>query len=179
MRAKVDAVLVGSGTVLADDPRLTARLSGDGDAGRLAARQPLRVVLDRRGRAPRSARVFDAAAPTVVLDAPDPRAALDALHGRGVRHVLLEGGATLAGAFIEAGCVDEAVAYIAPVLLGAGPPALGPAGIGTMSAALRLSDPRIERLGPDVRITGYIATERIEVAGAAPAGEADQDAGAE
>lgn len=156
LRAKVDAVMAGSGTVLADDPHLTVRLPGDDGNEALAARQPLRVVVDRRGRVPSSARVLDAAARTLVLDSADPLEALSALQDEGVRHVLLEGGATLAGAFVEAGCVDEVVAYIAPTLLGEGPAALGPAGIGTMSQALRMHDVRIEQFGADVRITGSI-----------------------
>ena len=69
--------------------------------------------------------MLDDAAETLVLDTAVPRFALKALYDRGVRHVLLEGGPTLAGAFVEAGCVDEVVAYLAPKLLGAGPDALG------------------------------------------------------
>src|SRR6202012_5539782 len=99
--------------------------------GELADHQPLRVVLDRRHRVPQDARVLDNAAETVVLDTAVPRFALKAWHDRGVRHVLLEGGPTLAGAFIEARCVDEVIAYLAPKLLGAGPTALADAGIST------------------------------------------------
>src|SRR6185437_5794672 len=105
-RAVVDAILVGSGTVLADDPSLTVR---DG-ADQLLEHQPLRVVLDRRHRVAQSARVLDNAASTLVLDTAVPRFALKALHDQGVRHVLLQGGPTLAGAFIEARCVDEVIA---------------------------------------------------------------------
>ena len=72
--------------------------------------------------------MLDDAAETLVLDTAVPRFALKALYDRGVRHVLLEGGPTLAGAFVEARCVDEVVAYLAPKLLGAGPAALGDAG---------------------------------------------------
>jgi diaminohydroxyphosphoribosylaminopyrimidine deaminase/5-amino-6-(5-phosphoribosylamino)uracil reductase len=113
----------------------------------------LRVVLDRRHRVPRYARVLDHAAETLVLDTAVPRFALKALHDRGVRHVLLEGGPTLAGAFVEARCVDEIIAYIAPKLLGSGRAALGDAGISTIAAALTLQIESVERLGPDVKIT--------------------------
>ena len=85
-RATVDAIVVGSGTVLLDDPHLTVRDIDD----ELAARQPLRVVLDRRHRTPQDARVLDGAAETLLLDTAVPRFALKALYDRGVRHVLLE-----------------------------------------------------------------------------------------
>ncbi|HSV68329.1 MAG TPA: bifunctional diaminohydroxyphosphoribosylaminopyrimidine deaminase/5-amino-6-(5-phosphoribosylamino)uracil reductase RibD [Mycobacteriales bacterium] len=149
LRAEVDAVVAGSGTVLADDPALTVR---DPD-GRLADRQPLRVVLDRRGRVPRTARVFDDAAPTLLLDAPEPAAALAELGGRGVVSVLVEGGPTLAGGFVAAGCVDRVVCYLAPALLGTGPPALGAAGVTTIAGALRLRLDDVTPLGPDLRLT--------------------------
>ena len=147
LRASVDAIVVGSGTVLADDPHLTVR-----DGENLAAVQPLRVVLDRRHRIPRDARVLDAAAETLVLDTAVPRFGLKALYDRGVRHLLLEGGPTLAGAFVEAHCVDEVVAYLAPMLLGAGPAALGDAGIGTLADAALLDVESVSRLGEDVKI---------------------------
>jgi diaminohydroxyphosphoribosylaminopyrimidine deaminase/5-amino-6-(5-phosphoribosylamino)uracil reductase len=147
VRASVDAVLVGSGTVLADDPHLTVR---DGD--RLAEHQPLRVVLDRRHRITDDARVLDAAAETLVLDTAVPQFALKALYDRGVRHLLLEGGPTLAGAFVEARCVDEVVAYLAPMLLGSGPSALGDAGIGTLADAALLDIESVARLGADVKV---------------------------
>jgi diaminohydroxyphosphoribosylaminopyrimidine deaminase/5-amino-6-(5-phosphoribosylamino)uracil reductase len=148
LRAAVDAVLVGSGTVLADDPHLTVRDADD----TLADHQPLRVVLDRRHRTPQQARVLDSAAETLLLDTAAPRFALKALGDRGVRHVLLEGGPTLAGAFLEARCIDEVVAYLAPMLLGAGPSALGHAGIDSLGGAVTLELDTITRLGPDVKI---------------------------
>lgn len=150
IRSKVDAIMVGSGTVLADDPSLTVRDAADEPTGR----QPLRVVLDRRHRVPQTARVLDNSAETLVLDTAVPRFALKALHDRGVRHILLEGGPTLAGAFVEARCVDEVVAYLAPKLLGAGPSALGHAGIGTIADALTLDVTSVTPLGDDIRIVG-------------------------
>lgn len=147
LRNSVDAILVGSGTVLVDDPQLTAR-----DGHLLHDHQPLRVVLDRRHRVPADARVLDESAETLVLDVDAPRFALKALYDRGVRHVLLEGGPTLAGAFVEAHCVDEVVAYLAPMLLGAGPAALGEAGIGTLVDAVTLDIESVTRFGDDVKV---------------------------
>jgi diaminohydroxyphosphoribosylaminopyrimidine deaminase/5-amino-6-(5-phosphoribosylamino)uracil reductase len=69
--------------------------------------------------------------------------------------VLLEGGPTLAGSFLRAGAVDKVIGYLAPVLLGAGPAALGPAGVGTLADAPRLELAEAVRIGPDLRITGY------------------------
>ncbi|MGH8963469.1 MAG: bifunctional diaminohydroxyphosphoribosylaminopyrimidine deaminase/5-amino-6-(5-phosphoribosylamino)uracil reductase RibD [Jatrophihabitantaceae bacterium] len=151
LRAIVDAIVVGSGTVLADDPHLTVR---DG-AGKVAKEQPLRVVLDRRHRTPQSAQVLDNAAETLVLDTAVPRFALKALFDLGVRHVLLEGGPTVAGAFVEARCVDEVIAYLAPTLLGAGPSALGHAGIGSLDEAVTLDVQSVSRLGEDVKIVAH------------------------
>ncbi|MEV0157110.1 bifunctional diaminohydroxyphosphoribosylaminopyrimidine deaminase/5-amino-6-(5-phosphoribosylamino)uracil reductase RibD [Micromonospora sp. NPDC050686] len=160
LRGTVDAVIAGVGTVLADDPRLTARNLRDGT---LAIRQPLRVVVDSAGRTPVDARVRDAAAPTWVATAtevgagPDGRVDLPALlaelHRRGVRAALLEGGPRLAGAFLAAGLVDQVVGYVAPRLLGAGPTALVDAGVTTIAEAIDLEITDVTRIGPDVRIT--------------------------
>lgn len=142
LRAEVDAVLAGVGTVLADDPELTVRP----DPGR----QPLRVVLDRSGRTPASARVH----PALVLD-DEPAEVLKALAERGVVSVLLEGGPTVAAAFVQAGLVDRVIAYVAPALLGAGPSVLGGIGVGTIADALRLRLHDVTRTGDDVRLTLY------------------------
>ena len=145
LRGEVDAILAGAGTVLADDPHLTVRP----DTGR----RPLRVVADRRGRVPSSARIFDGAAPSLRTAAGDPVTLLAELFDRDVRHVLLEGGPTLAGAFVAAGLIDRVVAYVAPALLGAGRPALADAGIGTIAEARRLRLDDVTVLGSDVRLT--------------------------
>jgi diaminohydroxyphosphoribosylaminopyrimidine deaminase/5-amino-6-(5-phosphoribosylamino)uracil reductase len=88
----------------------------------------------------------------LLLDTAVPRFALKALYDRGVRHLLLEGGPTLAGAFVEAHLVDEVVAYLAPTLLGAGPAALGDAGITTLSEAVTLDIESVVPLGRDVKV---------------------------
>jgi len=132
LRAEADVMLVGTGTVLADDPRLTVR----GDDGEPLGRQPLRAIMGQRAVAT-SARVLDDAAETLLLRTRDPREALAELFERGRRHVFLEGGPTLAAAFLRAGVVDELVAYVAPVLLGAGRNAVADLGITGIDAALR------------------------------------------
>lgn len=155
LRGQCDVVLVGTGTVAADDPQLTVRDEVDEPV----PHQPLRAVVGERATASHR-RVLDAAAETVLLRTRDPREALARLHDLGRRHVFLEGGPTLAAAFLRAGLVDEVVAYVAPVLLGAGAPAVGDLGISTIDAALRLrlveattirsTDPREDA---DVRLT--------------------------
>jgi diaminohydroxyphosphoribosylaminopyrimidine deaminase/5-amino-6-(5-phosphoribosylamino)uracil reductase len=156
LRGTVDAIIAGVGTVLTDDPRLTVRVPG-------LDRRPLRVIVDSAGNTPGDARVNDGAAPTWIATAaelgsePDGRVDLDKLlaelYRRGVRAALLEGGPTLAGAFLAAGLVDEVVGYVAPKLLGAGTPALGPAGVPTITAAIDLDLTDVTQVGPDLRIT--------------------------
>jgi diaminohydroxyphosphoribosylaminopyrimidine deaminase/5-amino-6-(5-phosphoribosylamino)uracil reductase len=149
LRAESDAIVVGIGTVLADDPQLTTRP----DPGH----QPLRVVVDSRGRTPQDAKVRDGSAETLVVTSPygpvDLPALLADLARREVVSVLLEGGPTLAGAFLRAGLVDRVVGYVAPALLGAGPAALLDAGVGTIDDAVRLHLTDVTRLGDDVRLT--------------------------
>lgn len=163
LRGTVDAIMVGVGTILADDPRLTAR---DLRTGSLAIRQPLRVVVDSNGRTPAEARVRDAAAPTLIATVatfgkgPDGRVDLKAilaeLHNRGVRSVLLEGGPKLAGAFLASGMVDRLVYYIAPKLLGDGPAALVGGGVTTITDAIDLDVLDVDRIGPDLRLTARL-----------------------
>lgn len=148
LRGQVDAVMVGIGTVLEDDAHLAVRSAG---IVLSRERQPLRVVVGRRD-IPERARVLDDAAPTLQIREHDPSAVLALLHRRDVQHVLLEGGPTLAAAFIRAGLVDAVRWYVAPVLLGAGAPALGSVGINSISDALRLEITDVTRVGDDVRI---------------------------
>ncbi len=174
-RAEADAVAVGIGTVLADDPLLTAREAG-------AARQPLRVVFDSQARLPSGSRLLASldAAPLLVVSAPEAppervarlrsagaevvpvggagaagvRAALAELGRRGITSVLLEGGATLAGSFADAGELDELRLFIAPLLLGgagARPLAAG-RGAGAIADARRALAVECERSGEDLLV---------------------------
>lgn len=146
LRAHVGAILVGTGTVLADDPALTVR--GDAASERTS---PVRVVMGRT-ELPPEARVRDADAPTLLCRTHDPAEALGSLHAREIRHVLLEGGPTLAAAFLRAGYVDRIVAYFAPALLGAGPSLLGDLGIRTIGDAVRWSIRSVDLVGSDARL---------------------------
>ena len=142
LRSLVDVVLVGTGTVAADDPQLTAR---EPDGTPLAV-QPLRAVMGHSEVAA-DRLVLDDAAPSVVLATRDPAEALAQLYARDRQHVLLEGGPTLAAAFLRAGLVDEVIAYLAPTLLGAGPAAIGDLGISSIGAALRLDLTEVTTVG--------------------------------
>jgi diaminohydroxyphosphoribosylaminopyrimidine deaminase / 5-amino-6-(5-phosphoribosylamino)uracil reductase len=148
LRRKIDAIIVGTGTVRTDDPRLTAR----NDDGTLADRQPLRVVVGTSDVAP-DARVLDSSAETLHIRGHDPDEVLSALAARGVVDVLLEGGPRLAGAFLKAHRVDRALVYVAPLLLGDGPAALLDAGVATITQALPFTIEDVTMSGPDVRIS--------------------------
>lgn len=148
LRATCDAILVGTGTALADDPQLTVR-----DAeGRPTGRQPLRVVLGDRPL-PETARLRSPEAETLFVPGHQPGRALAQLHRAGIRHAWLEGGATLAAAFLRDRLVDEVVVYLAPTLLGAGRPMVGDLGIGTLADAVHLDLVDVTRVGPDLRLT--------------------------
>ncbi|GAA4284410.1 bifunctional diaminohydroxyphosphoribosylaminopyrimidine deaminase/5-amino-6-(5-phosphoribosylamino)uracil reductase RibD [Brevibacterium daeguense] len=149
LRARVDAILVGTGTAIADNPRLTARDEG----GRERAEQPVPVVLGEReipadshlGRNPATLR----------LHTHDPAEAVRQLGAAGIEHLLVEGGAHVAGAFLAADLVDEIELYIAPLLLGEGLPAVRGLEVATLSDAYRFTPdfagPEAPaRLGPDV-----------------------------
>lgn len=132
LRALSDTMLVGTGTIAVDDPLLTVRDADD----RPLAVQPLRVVMGERDL-PAGRRVLNSDAETTLLRTRDPRAALHTLWGMGRQHVFLEGGPTLAAAFLTAGLVDRVVAYVAPMFLGSGLSSVADLGITTIADALR------------------------------------------
>ena len=188
LRTRIDAILVGSSTVVVDDPLLTARPGGED-----SERQPLRVVVDTRGRVPPMAQVFTGPAKTLVATSedarPEWRAAIEArgaevvsfpldnrgrvdlralvaeLGRRDVLSLLVEGGGVILGAFFDAGLVDKLHAVIAPLIVGAAdaPAAVAGAGADRMAQALRLQETTVERLGEDILVTGYATYEEGNV----------------
>jgi diaminohydroxyphosphoribosylaminopyrimidine deaminase/5-amino-6-(5-phosphoribosylamino)uracil reductase len=149
-RAGADAIMAGTGAVLADDPRLTVR-----DADDLPLpydRQPLRVVVGET-HIPSYYRVFDRVAPTLLVQTREPEEVLAKMTENGVHHVWLEGGPRLAGGFWNAGLVDRVIGYIAPAMLGSGRAALE--GEAATLADLRPIDLHdVTRIGPDIRVIG-------------------------
>ena len=173
MRAACDAVVVGAGTVLADDPLLTVRM--------VPGASPIRVVLDSTLRVPPEARVFGADAATIVLTSersdPDRRSALrragvrvdvvvagpdgiDLADGLarlltlGVRSVLVEGGARVITSMLGGRLVDRVVVAVAPVLLGEGTEAVGDLGASVVADGLRLVRRTVHQVGPDLLVAG-------------------------
>jgi riboflavin-specific deaminase-like protein len=167
LRAAASAVVIGSGTALADDPLLTVR--------HVEGPQPLRVVLDARARLPLDAKlVTDRTSPTIVASCTQTRlgdrleqwvvppgpagegvdllAVLGRLVARGVTSVLVEGGGRVLTAFLRAGFVDRIILTIAPIVLGAGVEAVGDLGIDRLDQALRFSPRRTWQLGDDTMI---------------------------
>lgn len=143
-RAASDAIIVGTGTVLADDPSLTAR---DGDA--LFADQPVPVVIGSRAT-PDGTAIRRHPKTPLFFDTHDLHAVLTDLHARGIQSVFVEGGPTLASAFIAEGLADQVLAYIAPVLLGGGRLALTDIGVASIDAARRLTVDEWLPLGADL-----------------------------
>jgi diaminohydroxyphosphoribosylaminopyrimidine deaminase/5-amino-6-(5-phosphoribosylamino)uracil reductase len=171
-RARSSAILSGSGTVLADDPRLTVRLPVDEEFT-----PPLRVILDRQLRTPAGSRVLDGSTPTLVLHGAaasgvdarfervermtmaargellDLHAVLAMLAGRGCNEVHVEAGPTLCGALFAAGLVDELLLYVAPVLLGdAARPLLQLPTLDDMDRRWQLRIVEQRMLGQDIRL---------------------------
>jgi diaminohydroxyphosphoribosylaminopyrimidine deaminase/5-amino-6-(5-phosphoribosylamino)uracil reductase len=152
-RAEADAIVVGTGTLLADDPALTART----EDGSLFPSQPLPVVLGARA-------VPDDAAvrrhPLAFVQYPgDLGSALSDLRRRGVHRVFVEGGPAVAGSFVREGVADEFLVYVAPALLGGDVLALRDLGVTTIGEAVRLKLTDVERLGDDLLLVASPAIE--------------------
>src|SRR5215216_7124729 len=173
LRAASDAVLIGAGTVLADDPLLTVRM--------VPGASPIRVVLDSTLRVPPDAQVYGPEAVTVVLTAPgadpdrrdalrergvkvevvpeapggvDLAAGLERLLSMGIHCLLVEGGSRVLTSALRARLADRVVVAVAPVLLGAGTDAVGDLGAGLVSDGLRLVDRSVHQVGPELLISG-------------------------
>ena len=165
LRSKVDAILVGVGTVLADDPKLTIKPEF------AKGRNPLRVVLDSNGKTPVGAHVLDGSAPTVIVtsdrsarvfphaevlrcgkDEVDLARLLDRLAERGVRTILVEGGSTVIWSFLHQGLADELKVFVASRVLGgrSSPTLAGGPGVVSLDDSIRIRLDRAERLGDGV-----------------------------
>jgi len=182
LRYATDAVMVGINTVLVDDPRLTARCCGKGG---MLKKQPLRVIVDSRGRTPLSARVLSEPGQTVlVLGRPmepavrgsferagvelwEPPSAdgwvdlarlMKVLGERGITSVLVEGGGVLIGSLFDMALVDKVVAFIAPIIIGGegAKTAVAGRGIDRVMDSLRLKRVGVERFEEDVMVSGYV-----------------------
>lgn len=183
LRRMADAIMVGVETVISDDPQLTAR--EDADENDNNCRQPLRVVVDSRGRTPTAARILQMPGQTLIAstssielarekelreagaevlrlpakgDRVDLTELLRTLGRRELTSVLVEGGGTLLGSFFDQGLVDKVCAFVAPVIIGGGEAitAVEGQGIDKMTEVLRLQRLKIEKLGDDVLICGYV-----------------------
>jgi len=151
-RAEADAIVVGTGTLLADDPALTARRPD----GTLYGRQPRPVVVGRRP-VPSGAAVRRHPLPLATDDGQDLPALLETLRQQGVQRVFVEGGPALASSFLRAGLADEVLVYVAPVLLGGDRLSLRDIGVTTIAQARRLDVASTIPLGDDVL---YVAAPR-------------------
>ncbi|GAA1573850.1 diaminohydroxyphosphoribosylaminopyrimidine deaminase/5-amino-6-(5-phosphoribosylamino)uracil reductase [Leucobacter aridicollis] len=155
-RAAADAILIGTGTLLADDPSLTAR-TPNGELLVAAADQPLPVVVGTRD-IPADAKVLRhpalaaTGAQPIRLAGADLAADLASLSERGIRSVFVEGGPHIVSSLLRLGLVDELLVYVAPALLGGPGLAVNDLGIGTMTDIVRLSFTGIEHHGPDLLI---------------------------
>lgn len=178
LRAQHDAVLVGIGTVLADDPRLTVRLVPGASPTRVILDSTLRVPLTahiltgndaptllattRAAGAARRALIEDTGAEVAIVESDGDSVSLTALltilRDRGVGSVLVEGGAAVITSFLRQGLVDRLVVCVAPKIAGAGIEAVGDLGIRQMGDALRLRDPHIEQVGDDLIFDGTVAS---------------------
>ncbi|WP_405373123.1 MULTISPECIES: bifunctional diaminohydroxyphosphoribosylaminopyrimidine deaminase/5-amino-6-(5-phosphoribosylamino)uracil reductase RibD [unclassified Microbacterium] len=146
-RAEADAIIAGTGTVLADDPALTARRPD----GSLHDDQPRPVVVGTRA-VPQEARLRRHPRHFMQDDGEDLPDLLERLLELGAHHVFIEGGPTLAGSFLRAGLVDELLVYIAPTLLGGDRLAVGDLGITTITDQRRFALADLERLGDDILV---------------------------
>ena len=149
VRRSVDAIMVGTQTVIADDPHLIPR-------DELAGKNPLRIICGTQ-ELPKSAQVFDGAAPTKVIASKDLKVVAAELLATGVNHILLESGPTLATAMLQAGMLDELMMYQSASLFGTGKNFVADLGITTVDSAISMARISTETFGDDVKSVYRIA----------------------
>ena len=186
LRYTTDAIMAGVNTVLADNPHLTTRCSGG--KGGTARKQPLRVIVDGKGRTPLTVRLFNEPGSTLlalgkaatpgekaafsqagaeILELPtaegwvDLGELLEALGKREITSVLVEGGGILLGSLFDRGLVDKVIAFIAPIIIGGAEAktAVAGKGVGKVVESFRLERLRVEKLGDDLMVSGYVAVK--------------------
>jgi diaminohydroxyphosphoribosylaminopyrimidine deaminase/5-amino-6-(5-phosphoribosylamino)uracil reductase len=182
LRYATDAIMTGANTVIADNPRLTCRYAGKGGEAR---KQPLRVIVDGRGRTSSIAQVYNEPGKVLLalgksvepekkeaftqvgaelLELPSEEGLLDlekllkALGKRGITSVLVEGGGILLGSLFDCGLVDKVIAFIAPVIIGGkeAKTAVAGKGVDKVIDAAKLERVRLEKFGEDLMISGYV-----------------------
>jgi diaminohydroxyphosphoribosylaminopyrimidine deaminase/5-amino-6-(5-phosphoribosylamino)uracil reductase len=146
-RSEVDAILIGTGTAIIDDPELTARK----EDGSLYEHQPLRVVVGERELSS-DLRLFNQNAETLTMKTQSIHGALSELYEKGIKHVLVEGGPTLASRFVQLDLVDEFVIYLAPKLLGGDKLAIGSIDVPGIEQAKLLEFTKVTKLGSDIQV---------------------------
>jgi diaminohydroxyphosphoribosylaminopyrimidine deaminase/5-amino-6-(5-phosphoribosylamino)uracil reductase len=146
-RSEVDAILIGTGTAIIDDPELTARK----EDGSLYEHQPLRVVVGERELSS-DLRLFNQNAETLTMKTQSIHGALSELYEKGIKHVLVEGGPTLASRFVQLDLVDEFVIYLAPKLLGGDKLAIGSIDVPGIEQAKVLEFTEVTKLGSDIQV---------------------------
>jgi diaminohydroxyphosphoribosylaminopyrimidine deaminase/5-amino-6-(5-phosphoribosylamino)uracil reductase len=190
LRYASDAIMAGVNTVLADNPHLTTRCSGG--KGGTARKQPLRVIVDGAGRTPLTARIFEEPGKTLLVlgktATPEEKAAfakagaeilelpttgslvdlgklLEALGKWEITSVLVEGGGVLLGYLFDQGLVDKVIAFIAPIIIGGAEAKTAVAGRGVdrVTESLRLERMKVDKLGDDLMVSGYVAKPQKEV----------------
>ena len=185
LRYTADAIMAGVNTILADDPHLTTRC---GVRGGKARKQPLRVIVDGKGRTPLTARLFSEPGKTLLalgrfttpeevralaqvgaelLELPSEEGRVDlekllkALGEREITSVLVEGGGILFGSLFDRGLIDKVIAFIAPIIIGGqeAKTAVAGSGVDKVADALKLDRISVERLGEDLMVSGYVTAK--------------------
>lgn len=142
LRAQSDAILIGTGTALADNPTLRPRIEG--------AHSPIRIVMGNR-EVPADFNLRDGGSETLFIKGHEVATLLEALEGKAINQVLVEAGPTLGSALFAAGAIDEVILYQAPVLLGSGKSWLENIGVNSIKDAYALSSPSVTACGPDFK----------------------------